>query len=121
MIHNSIRKCDADTRPYLYQSVFLSGGSTTFHGIADRLQHELTAPRPAEHEGQLTSFSKSNPDPSHSHLGHDRRSPREGVLPLDRWIHLGFPFLPRTCGTRDRNTTNLVLVLLTTILWKPAT
>ncbi|KAJ7614053.1 actin 1 [Roridomyces roridus] len=43
---NSILKCDLDVRRDLFSNVVLSGGSTMFPGIADRLQKELTALAP---------------------------------------------------------------------------
>eukprot|EP01100_Stratorugosa_tubuloviscum_P007404 TRINITY_DN308_c0_g1_i7.p1 TRINITY_DN308_c0_g1~~TRINITY_DN308_c0_g1_i7.p1 ORF type:complete len:379 (+),score=176.02 TRINITY_DN308_c0_g1_i7:114-1250(+) len=39
--YNSIMKCDVDIRKDLYGNVVLSGGTTMFPGIADRLQKEL--------------------------------------------------------------------------------
>jgi actin-related protein len=41
MIHSAIEKCDVDIRTDLYKNVVLSGGSTMFPGIADRLHKEL--------------------------------------------------------------------------------
>jgi actin-related protein len=41
-IFNSIMKCDIDVRKELYSNIVLSGGSTMFPGIADRLAKELT-------------------------------------------------------------------------------
>ncbi|KAF0973921.1 hypothetical protein FDP41_007308 [Naegleria fowleri] len=41
-IFNSIGKCDLDIRKDLYGHVVLSGGSTMFQGIAERLKQELT-------------------------------------------------------------------------------
>ena len=35
-------KCDVDIRRDLYANTVLSGGSTMFPGIADRMQRELT-------------------------------------------------------------------------------
>jgi len=40
-IYNSIRKCDVDIRRDLYGNVLLSGGTTMFPGIAERLHKEL--------------------------------------------------------------------------------
>eukprot|EP01156_Anaeramoeba_ignava_P023682 Anaeramoba_ignava/c21710_g2_i1.p1 GENE.c21710_g2_i1~~c21710_g2_i1.p1 ORF type:complete len:330 (-),score=109.82 c21710_g2_i1:172-1161(-) len=40
--YNSIMKCDVDIRKDLYGNVVLSGGSSMFPGIADRLQKEIT-------------------------------------------------------------------------------
>ncbi|KAG2374721.1 hypothetical protein C9374_010465 [Naegleria lovaniensis] len=44
---NSIGKCDIDIRKDLYANVVLSGGTTMFEGIADRMTKELTAMAPA--------------------------------------------------------------------------
>jgi len=44
---NSIMKCDVDIRKDLYANVILSGGTTMFPGIADRMQKEMTALAPA--------------------------------------------------------------------------
>ena len=45
--YNSIFKCDLDVRRDLYGNVVLSGGTTMFPGIADRMQKELAALSPA--------------------------------------------------------------------------
>ena len=45
--YNSIMKCDVDIRKNLYANTVLSGGSTMFPGIADRMQKEITALAPA--------------------------------------------------------------------------
>jgi len=39
--YNSIMKCDVDIRKDLYGNIVLSGGTTMFAGIADRMQKEL--------------------------------------------------------------------------------
>ena len=44
--YNSIMKCDVDIRRDLYANTVLSGGSTMFPGIANRLQKEITALAP---------------------------------------------------------------------------
>lgn len=44
---NSIGKCDIDIRKDLYGNVVMSGGSTMFEGIAERMTKELTALAPA--------------------------------------------------------------------------
>ena len=41
-IFNSIMKCDVDIRKDLYANTVLSGGSTMFPGLADRLQKEIS-------------------------------------------------------------------------------
>ena len=45
--YNSIFKCDIDIRRDLFCRVFLSGGTTMFAGISDRMQKELSARAPA--------------------------------------------------------------------------
>ncbi|KAL7086106.1 hypothetical protein ACP275_14G319400 [Erythranthe tilingii] len=46
-IYNSINKCNVDVRKRLYGNVVLSGGSTMFPGIADRLSKEIAALSPS--------------------------------------------------------------------------
>jgi actin len=41
VVHTSINKCDVDIRKDLYSNVVLSGGTTMFDGLADRLTKEL--------------------------------------------------------------------------------
>jgi len=40
--YNSIMKCDVDIRKDLYANIVLSGGTTMYAGIADRMQKEMT-------------------------------------------------------------------------------
>lgn len=57
--YNSIMKCDIDIRKDLYANNVMSGGTTMYPGIADRMQKEITALAPStmkikvrlEHEG----------------------------------------------------------------------
>ena len=44
--YNSILKCDIDIRKDLYANTVLSGGSTMFPGLADRMQKEMSALAP---------------------------------------------------------------------------
>jgi actin-related protein len=44
--YNSIMKCDVDIRKDLYGNIVLSGGTTMFDGIADRMTKEITALAP---------------------------------------------------------------------------
>uniref|UniRef100_H2ZA74 Uncharacterized protein n=1 Tax=Ciona savignyi TaxID=51511 RepID=H2ZA74_CIOSA len=62
--YNSIMKCDVDIRKDLYANTVLSGGSTMFPGISDRMQKEITAL--------------------------DHRPTREEILRLDWRIHSRF-------------------------------
>ncbi|KAJ7300741.1 actin 2 [Mycena albidolilacea] len=47
-IYNSIHKCDLDIRRDLGNNIVLSGGSTMFPGIADRIQKEVTILAPLD-------------------------------------------------------------------------
>ena len=44
---NSIMKCDVDICKDLYANTVLSGGTTMYPGIADRMQKEITALAPS--------------------------------------------------------------------------
>ncbi|KAH3757194.1 actin, cytoplasmic 2 [Pelomyxa schiedti] len=44
--YNSIMKCDVDIRKDLYANIVLSGGTSMFPGIADRMQKEMTTLAP---------------------------------------------------------------------------
>merc|ERR1712226_288112 len=46
-LFGSVRKCDIDVRPELFKNVVLSGGSSMFPGIVDRMAKEITALVPA--------------------------------------------------------------------------
>jgi len=46
-IYKSIQKCDVDIRRELYANVVVSGGTTMFQGIGERLAKELTALAPS--------------------------------------------------------------------------
>jgi len=45
--HGSIMKCDIDIRKDLFANLVLSGGTTMYPGIADRMQKEITALAPS--------------------------------------------------------------------------
>merc|ERR1712212_1442684 len=45
--YNSIMKCDVDIRKDLYANTVLSGGTTMFPGIADRMQKEISSLAPS--------------------------------------------------------------------------
>jgi len=46
LVYDSILKCDVDIRKDLYANIVLSGGSTMYTGIADRMQKEMEALAP---------------------------------------------------------------------------
>merc|ERR1712146_15049 len=68
--YNSIMKCDVDIRKDLYGNVVLSGGTTMFPGIADRIQGADRS-GPVDHEDQ------------------DHRPPGAQVLGVDWRLHPG--------------------------------
>nr|QGN00869.1 ActL2 [Drosophila azteca] len=45
--HKSILQCDADIRKELYSNIVLSGGTTMFEGLPERLQKELSVLAPS--------------------------------------------------------------------------
>jgi actin-related protein len=45
--YDSIMKCDVDIRKDLYGNIVLSGGTTMFEGIAERMEKEMTTLAPA--------------------------------------------------------------------------
>ena len=47
MTYNSIMKCDVDIRKDLYSNIVLSGGTTMFPGIADRMSKDINALAPS--------------------------------------------------------------------------
>merc|ERR1712142_103365 len=85
--YNSIMKCDIDIRKDLYANNVLSGGTTMYPGIADRMQKEITALAPS------TMRSRSSL--------HQRGSTLSGLV-APSW----HPSLPsRLCGSPSRSTT----------------
>merc|ERR1711939_95628 len=46
--YNSIMKCDVDIRKDLYANIVLSGGTTMFAGIGERMQKEIKTLAPPE-------------------------------------------------------------------------
>ncbi|KAH8266308.1 hypothetical protein KR038_011978 [Drosophila bunnanda] len=51
--YNSIMKCDMDIRKDLYGNTVLSGGTTMFPGMAERLQKEITALAPSSRKVRI--------------------------------------------------------------------
>ena len=43
MAHGTVQECDVDIRKDLYQNVILSGGTTLYEGLPDRLEKEIDA------------------------------------------------------------------------------
>merc|ERR1712205_264477 len=53
--YNSIMKCDIDIRKALYGNIVLSGGTTMFEGLVDRMQKEIAALAPSSRCGSLAA------------------------------------------------------------------
>ncbi|TEB36994.1 actin-1 [Coprinellus micaceus] len=53
--YNSITKCDIDVRRELYGNIVLSGGTTMFPGISERMQKELVALAPSNMKVKITA------------------------------------------------------------------
>ncbi|CAA6666366.1 unnamed protein product [Spirodela intermedia] len=68
--YNSIMKCDVDIRKDLYGNIVLSGGSTMFPGIADRMSKEITALAPSSMKIKVMWISKSEYDESGPSIVH---------------------------------------------------
>ena len=60
MTYNSIMKCDVDIRKDLYANTVLSGGTTMYPGITDRMQKEITALAPQTMRIKIISPSERN-------------------------------------------------------------
>merc|ERR1719510_1556475 len=93
--YNSIMKCDVDIRKDLYANTVMSGGTTMYPGIADRMQKESL---PCLHP------------PSRSRLLHHQRG--------STLSGLEDPFCPpclpsNRCGLPSRNTMNVAHPLST--------
>ncbi|KAJ3519745.1 hypothetical protein NM208_g14002 [Fusarium decemcellulare] len=69
---NSIMKCDVDVRKDLYGNIVMSGGTTMYPGLSDRMQKEITALAPSSMKVKIIA------------------PPRAKVLRLDRWFHSCF-------------------------------
>lgn len=57
-IHSSIMKCEVDVRKDLFSTILLSGGSTLFSGISDRMKKEIShlAPPTVKIQVQILHF-----------------------------------------------------------------
>merc|ERR1711890_201563 len=90
---NSIMKCDVDIRKDLYANTVMSGGTTMYPGIADRMQKEITALAPSTiktrssllQRGSIPSGSEDPswlPSPPSSRCGSLSRNMTSVGLPL---------------------------------------
>ena len=58
--HHSIMKCDKDFQKDLFSNIVLSGGSTMFPGIVERMEKELLALVPAMQKIMITAQPDRN-------------------------------------------------------------
>merc|ERR1719373_751349 len=91
--YNSIMKCDVDIRKDLYANTVMSGGTTMYPGIADRMQKEITALAPSTtrsrsllHQRESTPSGSEDPSllpsPPSSRCGSPSRSTTSAAQPL---------------------------------------
>ena len=55
LVHDSIMKCDEEYRQDLYANIILSGGSTLYPGLTDRLHKEITTKAPPNTKVEVRS------------------------------------------------------------------
>merc|ERR1711890_12110 len=89
---NSIMKCDVDIRKDLYANTVMSGGTTMYPGIADRMQKEITALLPPPSRSRLSLLQRGStpsgsedpswlPSPPSSRCGSPSRSTTSAAPP----------------------------------------
>ncbi|CAH2306709.1 actin, cytoplasmic 1 [Pelobates cultripes] len=96
--YNSIMKCDVDIRKDLYANTVLSGGTTMYPGIADRMQKEITALAPSTMKIKINNYIISY-----------RSLPHLSVNTLSGLEDPSWLLCPPSnkCGSASRNMTNL--------------
>lgn len=81
--YNSIMKCDIDIRKDLYANNVLSGGTTMYPGIADRMQKEITALAPSTMKIKVQFGDR----PQGCAAGANAATRREGLCRGHTWSH----------------------------------
>merc|ERR1711915_943435 len=94
-VFNSIMRCDIDIRKDLYANNVLSGGTTMYPGIADRMQKELVSLAPSTIEIKI--------------IAPPERNTQYGLVAQSLLLCL----LSRLCGSPKRSMMNLVQELST--------
>merc|ERR1711982_85662 len=88
-----IMKCDVDIRKDLYANTVMSGGTTMYPGIADRMQKEITALAPSTIKIKIIAPQKGNtlsgsedpswlPSPPSNRCGSPSKSTTSAAHPL---------------------------------------
>ena len=108
--YNSIYKCDLDIRRDLYGNIVLSGGTTMFPGIADRMQRELTSLAPSSMKVRhplILSITRTRADLA-SNVNRSRSShPPSASTRSGSVVRFSRRSRPsRTSGARSRSTTS---------------
>ncbi|CAN1808657.1 unnamed protein product [Linum perenne] len=103
--YNSIMKCDVDIRKDLYGNIVLSGGSTMFPGIADRMSKEITALAPSSMKIKVVA------PPERKYSVWIGGSILASLSTFQQVCHFAHFFLMTDlkcrCGLRKQSTTNL--------------
>merc|ERR1719483_2036498 len=95
LTYNAIMKCDVDIRKDLYANTVMSGGTTMYPGIADRMQKEITAL-------------------AHPPLRSRLLLPQRGNTPSGSEVPSCLPFPPSNrCGSPSRSMTSVAHPLST--------
>ena len=95
--YNSIMKCDIDIRKDLYANNVMSGGTTMYPGIADRMQKEITALAPSTMKIKVGGALPQAPSCEGEDLTCYRITKLEGC---DDCVHASQPESP-SATTRD--------------------
>merc|ERR1712083_792981 len=93
--YDSIMKCDVDIRKDLYGNIVLSGGTTMFTGIAERMQKEIQALAPPSMKIKIVAPPER------------KYSVWIGGSILSSYLH------SNKCGSRNKNMMKVDLLLFT--------
>merc|ERR1711935_1101306 len=107
--YNSIMKCDVGIRKDLYANTVMSGGTTMYPGIADRMQKEITALAPSTIKIKIIAPPERNtpsglevpsclPFPPSNRCGSPNKSTTSAAHPL-------------STGNASNSSTNLLMQL----------
>ena len=114
--YNSIYKCDLDIRRDLYGNIVLSGGTTMFPGIADRMQKELTALAPSSMKASITKSDTTSIANLMARYRSRSSLPPRGSTPSGLVALFSRRFPPsRTSGALSRSTTSPARALFTAV------
>ena len=81
MTYETITTCDVDIRKDLCKNIILSGGTTMYTGLADRLKSELTALAPPGAEMKVIASAEVNCSTNPGSSSSPKRSPHQSWKP----------------------------------------